>query len=121
MEHSYIVELAIYGDFEEEKEISSLVGFNAMRFFKKGQEKSPGKTWEESGWALEVKPTIGKEWQSLEEGLDCLLVSLLPSKASIRQLADEYDVSIYCGHFFSTFGGGRHFQPTYLRSLQISG
>jgi hypothetical protein len=107
MIHStYIVDLTIAGDTLDEDSISRRLGVEATRFFKKGQEKSPGVTWTQSIWSFEVLPGDGNEWRSLEDGLMCLLQKLMPAKSEIKRVAAEFDVTISCGHFYSSFGAG---------------
>jgi hypothetical protein len=81
------------------------------------EEKSPGSVWKQSVWSLEVLPTDGNEWLSLEDGLTCLLKKLMPAKDSLRKLSAEYDVVISCGHFYSSFGGGLTLSPKILELL----
>src|SRR5437879_693624 len=78
--HSYLVELNIAGDSIGKQALSRQIGLEATRFFKKGEEKSPGRVRKQSVWSLEVLPADGKEWLSLEDGLTCLLGKLMPGK-----------------------------------------
>jgi len=115
--HSYLVELTIAGDSIEEQALSRQIGLQATRFFKKGDEKSPGAVWKESVWSLEVLPSDGNEWMSLEDGLVSLLRKLMPAKDLLKKIAAEHDVAISCGHFYSGFGGGPTLSPKILESL----
>ena len=115
--HRYLVELTIAGDSIEEKALSRQIGLQATRFFKKGDQKSPGVVWKESVWSLEVLPSDGNEWLSLEDGLAYLLLKLMPVKDLLKKIAAEHDVAISCGHFYSGFGGGPTLSPKILESL----
>ncbi|MBV9573780.1 MAG: DUF4279 domain-containing protein [Acidobacteriales bacterium] len=115
--HSYLVELTIAGDSIDELALSQQIGLEATRFFKKGEERSPGRIMERSLWSLEVLPDNGKEWLSLEEGLMCLVGKLTPARNHLKELAAEYDVFISCGHFYSSFGGGPTLSPKMLELL----
>lgn len=115
--HSYLVELTITGDPVDQRALSRLIGLEATRFFKKGDEKSPGVVWKQSVWSLEVLPINGSEWPSLEDGLECLLVKLMPARDRLKKIAEEHDVAISCGHFYSGFGGGPTLSPRILELL----
>jgi Domain of unknown function (DUF4279) len=115
--HSYLVELSIAGDSIDEQALSHQIGLEATRFLRKGEEKSPGRVRKQSVWSLEVLPSDGKEWMSLEDGLICLLGKLMPAKDSLKKIATECDVAISCGHFYSSFGGGPTLSPKVLELL----
>jgi hypothetical protein len=116
-----LVELNIAGDSIDEQALSRQIGLEATRFFKKGEEKSPGRVRKQSVWSLEVLPADGKEWLSLEDGLTCLLGKLMPAKDSLKKIATEYDVAFSCGHFYSSFGGGPTLSPKLLEQLALFG
>jgi Domain of unknown function (DUF4279) len=115
--HRYLVELNIAGDSIEEQEVSRLLGRPATRFFAKGQRRSPTSVWEWSIWSFEVLPPDARDWASLEDGLTCLLQELMPSKEAVAELAIICEVSVYCGHFYSSFGGGPTLSPKVLGLL----
>jgi hypothetical protein len=113
----YLVELTIAGKSIDEQAISRRVGLEATRFFKKGEEKSPGRVWKQSVWSHEVLPPVGDEWLSLDDGLMFLLRKLIPAKNALRRIAAECEVAISCGHFYSSFGGETILSPGTIELL----
>jgi len=115
--HRYLVELNIAGDCIKEEEVSRLLGRPATRFFAKGQKRSPTSVWERSIWSFEVLPPAARDWASLEDGLTYLLQELMPSKEAVAELATSCEVTVYCGHFYTSFGGGPTLSPQVLGLL----
>jgi hypothetical protein len=122
--HKYTVGLAISGDDLDETQISSILGLRASVFFKKGEPLSPWTKTKHSTstWSFHFDPAEGKpEWQSLEEGLVCMLKRLLPLKDALLELKKRYSMVAYCGHFGSGFGGGPSIRPETLGVLSQLG
>lgn len=116
--HKYSVELVIAGNDLDEAEISRMLGLESSVFLMKGERLSPQRQREQSVWSFTVYPSPGNpEWQSLDDGLKCLVEKLLPLKDILGELRRRYSTQAYCGHFGSGFGGGPSISPETLRLL----
>jgi len=115
--HKYLMETRIIGDWIDEEEVSRHFGFEASQFSRKGEVQLQ-EVLLRSVWQLDSRPSKDcLEWLSLEEGLIRLIEKLMPVKRALDELQTSSDVSIVCGHFTSSFGGG----PTFVTSaLDIS-
>lgn len=116
--HNYFVELKVWGEIPDEREISGRLGIRASTFFKKGESKSPTRKWEQSVWSFSVQPSQSQtEWPSLEEGLNTVLDVLTPLKSRLNDLKGSYRVAIACGDFASGVGGGPTIPAPILQRL----
>ena len=114
--HKYLVELRIIGDWLDEEEVSRHLGLKASQFSRKGEVQFQ-KALQRSVWQLDSRPSKDSlEWLSLEEGLTRLIEELMPVKGALDELQTSSDVSIVCGHFTSSFGGGPTLSPSVLVS-----
>jgi hypothetical protein len=78
--------------------------------------------WKESMWAYEVKPgNGGREWHSLEQGLQSLLSMFASRQPTLREYQQRFKVSVFCGHFTSSFNGGPTLSPSLLEQLSDFG
>jgi hypothetical protein len=69
-------------------------------------------------WEYEAKPSNEeREWQSLEQGLQTLLSMFASRLASLREYQQRFKVSLFCGHFTSSFNGGPTLSPSMLEQL----
>jgi len=69
-------------------------------------------------WEYEVKAdNRGREWRSLEQGLQALLSMFASRQATLRDYQHQFKVSLFCGHFTSSFNGGPTFSPSLLAEL----
>lgn len=120
--HKYSVGLVVAGDELDEAEISRKLGLQSYVFLKKGELLSPKRRREQSVWSFDVRPSPDDpDWHSLDDGLRCLVDTLLPLKDVLRELKQRYSTEAYCGHFGSGFGGGPSISSETLRLLAVLG
>jgi hypothetical protein len=116
--HTYSVDLTIDVDDLDEAEVSTKLGLEPFVFLKKGEPLGPKRRRERSVWSFDVRPSPDNpEWQSLEDGLGCLVEKLSPLKNDLRELRQRYSTEAYCGHFGTGFGGGPSISAETLRLL----
>jgi len=116
--HEYSVSLVIAGDDLNEAEVTTILGLKPTVFLKKGERLSRERKREESVWSHNVFPAQDSpDWQSLDEGLRCLLETLGPLRGALETLRQRYFAVANCGHFYSAFGGGPSISPETLRQL----
>lgn len=72
--------------------------------------------WAYDGFSTETD-YVGKEWESLEEGLQFLLNILLPKQNLIHSQFAEYKKYWWCGFFQESFDGGPSLSPELLKQL----
>lgn len=115
--HTYNVEFRIWSEKEvlDLNAINEDLGITATNTRRRGEAKSPTTVFTESMWGYDEYP--GKEWDSLEEALESLLEVLLPLKDKIMKYSTKYDVTLWCGHFTSSFDGGPTLSPVILKKL----
>jgi hypothetical protein len=82
-----------------------------------GDPRSPNTVWKTTTWELEVFPTGGSYWDSLESGLAALLKLFVPHKNALQEYRNRYEVFIWCGHFSSSFDGGPLLSAEILKAL----
>jgi len=69
-------------------------------------------------WEYEAKPGgEEREWHSLEKGLQALLSMFASRQATLREYQQRFKVSLFCGHFTSSFNGGPTLSPSLLEEL----
>jgi hypothetical protein len=69
-------------------------------------------------WEYEVKARNEEpEWRSLEQGLQALLAMFASRQATLREYQQRFKVSLFCGHFMSSFNGGPTLSPSLLEAL----
>jgi hypothetical protein len=117
--HSYLVSLRISGQTLEPSAITSELGMEPTQIRIKGQPRpSGGSTWDESLWEYEAKARGGRrDWDSLEEGLRALFSSFASRQTTLREYQQRFKVSVFCGHFTSSFNGGPTLSPSLLEVL----
>jgi hypothetical protein len=116
--HTYSVALRICGADLDLTDISAKLGLNPTQTRIIGQPRSPKSVWPESMWEYEVWP--GQDvvmWDSLEDGLRSLVSAFASCKEELRKYQQRYNVSLWCGHFSSSFNGGPVLSPTILKAL----
>ena len=110
--HEYSVALLIAGEELDEAEISRKLGLQSTVFRRKGEPLPPKRHREQSVWSFIVYSSPDSpDWQSLNDGLRCLVDKLLPLKNVLSELKQRYSTEAYCGHFGSGFGGGPSSPP----------
>jgi hypothetical protein len=116
--HVYSVGLVIAGDDLDEAQVSKKLGLQSTVFLRKGQPMGPNRRRKHSVWSFDVRPSPDNpDWQSLDDGLKCLVKNLLPLKGILSELKQRYSIEAYCGHFGSGFGGGPSISPETLSLL----
>jgi hypothetical protein len=115
--HEYTVELRIVGPTLDPDEVTAAIKISPTQIRRKGEQRSNHSVWPDNMWAFDAKPENGIHWDSLEEGLNSLLMTLGPLKAQLHSYLPANDVFIWCGHFTDSFDGGPIFSPTQLKSL----
>lgn len=116
--HDYSVDLTIAGEDLDEAEVSRKLGLQSTVFLKKGERLSAKRLRTKSVWSFDVRPSPDNpKWQSLDDGLKCLVERLLPLKTVLGELRQQYSTDAYCGHFGSGFGGGPSISPQILSLL----
>ena len=104
--HKYSVALLVAGDDLDQAEVSRKLGLQSSVFLLKGQPMGPKRRREQSVWSFDVRPSPDDPaWESLDDGLKCLVEKLLPLKSALGELKQRYSTEAYCGHFGSGFGG----------------
>lgn len=58
-----------------------------------------------------------KQWKSLAEGLEELLLVMKPLREKIAAYQQTCEVCFWCGHFSSEFDGGPTLPPALLKAL----
>jgi hypothetical protein len=116
--HEYSVALRLSGANLDPTEVTARLGLTPTQVRIAGQRRPGGKSeWDESMWEYEVRPDGKTYWSSLEEGL----MALIPAFRSSNQILEHYrrnvHVFLWCGHFFSSFGGGPTLSSALLKQL----
>jgi len=113
--HKYSVTLRISGSGLDPAEVTAKLGLAAVQVRFAGQRRSDNSVWEESMWEYAIQ----REglWLSLEEGLKALLSVLQPCVEPLRHYQETFQVTLWCGHFTSSFDGGPTFSPPLLKRL----
>ena len=117
--HSYLVSLRISGQTLKPSTITSELGMEPTQIRIKGQPRpGGGSTWDESLWEYEAKASDGRpDWHSLEEGLQTLVSAFASRQTTLREYQQRFKVSLFCGHFTSSFDGGPTLSPSLLEVL----
>ena len=120
--HEYTVALRISSSKLNPPEVTDALRLTPTQVRIAGQPRPGGKSvWDESMWEYEVFPSGQAAWSSLEEGLTTLLDTLhsirKPLERYLRDSLRDFHVSLWCGHFSSSFDGGPTFSPTLLKQL----
>ena len=69
-------------------------------------------------WEYEAKAgNEEREWLSLEQGLQSLLSIFASRQVILREYQQRFKVSLFCGHFTSSFNGGPTLSPSLLEEL----
>lgn len=99
--------------------ITSDLGIEPTQVRIEGQARPGGSSaWDESMWEYEAKANNGgREWHSLELGLQPILSMFASRQATLREYQQRFKVSLFCGHFTSSFNGGPTFSPSLLEEL----
>src|SRR5438552_982902 len=117
--HSYLVSLRISDKTLDPSTITSELGIEPTQVRIEGQARpGGGSAWDESMWEYEAKANNGgREWHSLEQGLQALLSMFASRQATLREYQQRFKLSLFCGHFTSSFNGGPTFSPSLLKEL----
>ena len=118
--HNYTAALRIWIEDEvlDLEEITKNLGVAPTQTRQLGGAKSPSIAWTESLWEYSINQNKNsKDWGSLEEVLTSLLNIFVPLKMKIDEYGKKYDVTLWCGHFTSSFDGGPTLSPEILKKL----
>jgi hypothetical protein len=115
--HSYTVSLRISSRELDISQITRELGLTPTQTRARGEHRSGHTVWDESMWEFEVLPEGQSDWNSLEAGLEVLLNIFFQHAKTIREYRNTHDVSIWCGHFSSSFDGGPSLSAEMLKSL----
>lgn len=117
--HSYLVSLRISGKRLDPSTITSELGIEPTQVRIEGQPRpGGGSAWVESMWEYEAKAgNEEREWLSLEQGLQSLLSIFASRQVILREYQQRFKVSLFCGHFTSSFNGGPTLSPSLLEEL----
>jgi hypothetical protein len=116
--HSYLVSLRISGEGLDPSTVTAELGIEPTQIRIKGQPRSGSSIWHESMWEYEVKASDEeREWHSLEQGLQSLLSMFASRQPTLRKYQQRFKVSVFCGHFTSSFNGGPTLSPSLLEKL----
>ena len=119
--HQYTVELRVWGRDLDPDQVTRETGLEPCQTRARGSRRG-SRTFDESMWAFNgqgAAPT--RDWDSLEEGLTFVLDRLGDSQSVFARLASQFTVTLWCGHFQSSFDGGPELSPLLLRRLGAFG
>lgn len=108
--HEYSIELRIEGAGLDIAQVSRWLGLEPTLIL----EHDETTIWSYDGGESFDDP---RYWSSFEEGMNFVLVKLLPIKQEIESLKSKYEVYFWCGHFYDSFDGGPHFSAKLLADL----
>jgi hypothetical protein len=115
--HRYTVELRISGSNVDPERITQRLRLKPSQVRRKGDRRSADSVWKVAMWSYDVRPSRQAMWASLEDGLERLLLTTKDVRRSLQMISRAADVTIWCGHFTSSFDGGPALSPKLLRSL----
>jgi len=116
--HWYTVELRITGVALDPREVTARLGITPTQVRFAGEPRGRGEVWTKSLWAYSTPVgSSEKQWDSLEDGLSCVLNEISHRKIEILSYTATCDVIWWCGHFQSSFNGGPSFSANLLRRL----
>jgi hypothetical protein len=114
-QHGYTVEFRIFG--LEATLITRDLGLQPCQTWAEGVERIRGKI-DPNMWAYNGTEDREVLWDSLEEGFDFVLNKLWPHRDAIAKYTEMGARLIWwCGHFYSSFGGGPSLSPMLLKKL----
>ncbi len=104
---NYTVEFRIYGVGLDTDEISQILGLTPSTIQQEGEKRDRNTEFRQSMWGYGKTTGNGLlQWQSLEDGIQDLLLDLLPLKSQLLNCSKESQFIFWCGHFHDTFGSG---------------
>lgn len=115
--HTYSVELRLYGDPVELSSIMGLEGTTSSNGEMIGGRKR-AIFW---GYNGSDDPRYQDEWYSLEDALALVAERLKPYRSIISELTKRFDGIWWCGHFQSSFDGGPTLSPRTLADIASFG
>lgn len=120
--HSYDVALRITGKSLDPTETTAKLRLRPTQVRIAGHLRPGGKSfWPESMWEYRVSPKTSDEWPSLEMGLTRILKKLHERKRILQNFQRSFHVSLFCGHYSSSFNGGPTLSPPLLKNLSDLG
>jgi Domain of unknown function (DUF4279) len=118
--HTYSVQFRISGERLVPDEITQKLDLQPNQVRIAGEKGGRRGVWDRSLWSYDGTRKdfpAPKDWDSLEDGLLCLLQTLGPKTSLVRTYIDNFDVFWWCGHFQSSFDGGPTLSAALLRQL----
>jgi hypothetical protein len=116
--HSYLVALRISGKGLDIAEVTAKLGIKPTQVRLRGQPRSAKSVWDESTWEYEARANNRKgQWRSLEDAVQKILSQFRPRRRTLRHYQRRFKVTLFCGHFSSSFNGGPRFSPALLKEL----
>ncbi|HKZ81152.1 MAG TPA: DUF4279 domain-containing protein [Pyrinomonadaceae bacterium] len=116
--HEYTVEFRIYGTDLDPSSVTSNLGMDASEVRPSGANSQTmfryGGMWSYNGFS---KDQGARSWERLEDGLIFVLKKLWPVKNKIDQYKVNCKLTLWCGHFQSSFDGGPTLSPSTLQML----
>jgi Domain of unknown function (DUF4279) len=114
-QHEYTVEFRIFG--LDAALITRDLALEPCQTWAEGAERLPGRI-DPNMWAYNGSEEREISWKSLEEGLEFVLNQLWPHRQAITGYSQKGARLVWwCGHFYSTFGGGPSLSPALLKRL----
>ena len=119
--HVYTVEFRIVSGTLDLAAITSELSLQPCQVWLQGSLRADGKArpgmWAYNGFGNDA----GKDWDSLERGLDFLLNKLWPHKEAIARYGLNAHLVWWCGHFQASFDGGPNLSSSMLERLGAFG
>ena len=121
VEHTYTVELRVYGRHLDPDLITRETGLSPCQVRRAGDPKSATRKYVESVWAFNGGLDAPNEWSSLEAGLMFVLERVIHLAPLFGRYRASYGVVWWCGHFQSGFDGGPELSASLLEKLASFG
>lgn len=117
--HRYTVALRFESEALDPNKITTILNLQPREVFytrkrNKFDLSIPNQIWDFNGYH---EVGFQFEWDSLQDGLEFLFISLHSKKAEIAELAKEFEGYWWCGHFQSSFNGGPCLTADFLAEL----
>ncbi|SRR6266498_303591 len=97
--HEYTVELRIHGTDLDLSSVTKKLGVEPSLIRNVGDRRDGITNWQEAMWSYNgFSDSLGSvTWDSLEEGLSCILDKLWPARHELETLKSRHRVILWCG------------------------
>ena len=112
--HTYTVEFRIYSSNIDPSEITKELGLQPCQT--RMANTTAVRKSSKNMWAYDGGEG-SQEWDSLEEGITCVLDKLWIHRGTIGKYKPDADLVWWCGNFQSSFDGGPRLSPELLKRL----